>query len=41
MVSYTLGFSITLWKERSKVGAITVFFLGLAIVVLPFFSILK
>ncbi|MFF2448339.1 hypothetical protein ACFVSW_14670 [Neobacillus sp. NPDC058068] len=37
---YTLGFAITLWKEKQKFSALAVFFLTLAILILPFFSIL-
>lgn len=36
---YTLGFAVTLWKEKQKSGAITVFVLALILVVLPFFSL--
>jgi hypothetical protein len=38
---YTFGFGVTLWKEKQKTGALAVFFLVLAMAVLPFFSILK
>ncbi|WP_342431698.1 hypothetical protein [Neobacillus sp. FSL H8-0543] len=38
---YTFGFAVTLWKEKQKGGALSVFFLTLTIVVLPFFSIYK
>lgn len=37
---YTFGFGITLWKAKQKISALAVFFLTLAILVLPFFSIL-
>ncbi|WP_193747759.1 hypothetical protein [Neobacillus niacini] len=37
---YTLGFGITLWKEKQKISALAVFFLTLTVIVLPFFSIL-
>ncbi|WHY87135.1 hypothetical protein QNH39_04535 [Neobacillus novalis] len=37
---YTAGFAVSLWKEKQKFGAAAVFFLTLAILVLPFFSIL-
>jgi hypothetical protein len=37
---YTAGFAVALWKEKQKFGAAAVFFLTLAILVLPFFSIL-
>jgi hypothetical protein len=36
---YTFGFGVTLWKEKQKISALVVFFLTLAIIVLPFFSI--
>ncbi|MEC1524642.1 hypothetical protein P9D43_21800 [Neobacillus niacini] len=36
---YTFGFGVTLWKGKQKISAIAVFFLTLAIIVLPFFSI--
>ncbi|WP_423799175.1 hypothetical protein [Neobacillus sp. SAB-20_R2A] len=39
IILYSLGFGITLWKDKQRLGAIAVFFLCLAIVVLPFFSI--
>ncbi|MFB3166605.1 hypothetical protein P5G62_005735 [Neobacillus sp. 179-C4.2 HS] len=35
---YTFGFGVTLWKEKQKVSALAVFFLTLAILVLPFFT---
>ncbi|WP_157081500.1 hypothetical protein [Neobacillus soli] len=39
ITAYTIGFGITLWKEKQKFGAVAVFFLSLALLVLPFFSI--
>lgn len=41
IVVYTLGFAVTLWKEKQKLGATAVIFLTLSIMILPFFSILK
>ncbi|MFZ7942895.1 hypothetical protein ACO1D1_04455 [Neobacillus sp. 19] len=41
ITAYTMGFGISLWKEKQKFGAVAVFFLTLAMLVLPFFSILK
>lgn len=38
---YTAGFAVALWREKQKFGAAAVIFLTLAILVLPFFSILK
>jgi hypothetical protein len=38
---YTCGFGVILWKGKQKMSAITVFFLTLTIIILPFFSILK
>ncbi|MBO0961378.1 hypothetical protein J1P26_16860 [Neobacillus sp. MM2021_6] len=38
---YTAGFAVTLWKEKQKFGAAAVFILTIAILILPFFSILK
>jgi hypothetical protein len=38
---YTCGFGVTLWKGKQKMSALAVFFLTLAIIILPFFSILK
>ncbi|MEC1637892.1 hypothetical protein P9E76_06985 [Schinkia azotoformans] len=38
---YTAGFSVTLWKEKSKVGSIVVFTLALVVVIAPFFTIIK
>ncbi|MFS0861647.1 hypothetical protein [Fredinandcohnia sp. 179-A 10B2 NHS] len=40
MISYTVGVAKSLWKDN-KIGAIAIFFLAIAIVVMPFFSILK
>ncbi|MUK90265.1 hypothetical protein GMD78_17975 [Ornithinibacillus sp. L9] len=39
--AYTIGFSITLWKGDSKVGAIAMFVVAVAIVITPFFSVLR
>ncbi|MGM8216664.1 hypothetical protein ACLIA0_14050 [Bacillaceae bacterium W0354] len=39
MFIYTIGFSITLWKEKSKQGAIAVFIIAVLIVIAPFFSV--
>jgi hypothetical protein len=36
---YTLGFGVALWKGKQKISALAVFFLTLAIIVLPFYSI--
>ncbi|GGA87553.1 hypothetical protein [Ornithinibacillus halotolerans] len=41
MFFYTLGFSITLWNEKNKIGSITVFILAVAIMVIPFSTFLK
>lgn len=38
---YTAGYSITLWRENSKLGSITIFILAIAIVIMPFFSVFK
>lgn len=40
IVVYTFGFAVTLWKGKQKIGALAVMFLILAVIVLPFFSIL-
>ncbi|WP_158553556.1 hypothetical protein [Peribacillus saganii] len=34
---YTVGFSVALWKEKNKRGAVAVIMLAVAIAVLPFF----
>lgn len=36
---YSLGFAVSLWKEKQKFAALAVFCLTLSIVILPFFSI--
>jgi len=41
MFFYTAGYSMTLWRERNKVGAISTFILAIAIVITPFFSVFK
>jgi hypothetical protein len=38
---YTIGFAITLLKEKNKVGFVATFLLAISIVVAPFFSVLK
>ncbi|WP_158674412.1 MULTISPECIES: hypothetical protein [Lysinibacillus] len=38
---YTTGFSIQLWKEQNKVGAIAAFMLAISVVISPFFSVLR
>jgi len=38
---YTLGFAITLWKDKQKFGALATICLCILIIVLPFFSIYK
>jgi hypothetical protein len=35
---YTMGFSIHLWKNKNKMGALSVGLLALGIVITPFFS---
>jgi 4-amino-4-deoxy-L-arabinose transferase-like glycosyltransferase len=40
ITAYTFGFGVTLWKEKQKLSAAAVFFLCLAIIVLPFFTII-
>lgn len=37
---YTAGFSVTLWKEKNKMGSTVVMLLALVVVVTPFFTIL-
>ncbi|MEN2766640.1 hypothetical protein [Ornithinibacillus xuwenensis] len=41
MFTYTIGFSITLWKEKSRAGSIIVLIIALAIAVSPFFTVLR
>lgn len=36
---YTLGFAVSLWKEKQKFAAVAVFCLMLSMIILPFFSI--
>ncbi|MFP3917238.1 hypothetical protein U5N28_05440 [Lysinibacillus telephonicus] len=38
MLIYSVGFSITLWKEKNKVGSIAVFILALLIAIIPLFT---
>ncbi|WP_442598874.1 hypothetical protein [Neobacillus sp. D3-1R] len=38
---YTAGYSLQLWKEKNKLGSISVFILALALVVTPFFTVLN
>ncbi|WP_157052509.1 hypothetical protein [Ornithinibacillus contaminans] len=41
MFLYTAGFSITLWKEKNKLGSIAVFLMAISIVITPFFTVLR
>jgi hypothetical protein len=41
MFVYTAGFSIQLWKEKNRIGSITVFIMALTLAILPFFTILR
>ncbi|MEH7379865.1 hypothetical protein V7138_05225 [Bacillus sp. JJ1533] len=41
IVAYTVGFSVSLWKDKNKPGSIVVFGLALVVAVSPFFTILK
>lgn len=38
---YTLGFAVSLWKEKQKMGALGTLILCLLLIVLPFFSMYK
>ncbi|MGM8213762.1 hypothetical protein ACLIBH_13395 [Virgibacillus sp. W0430] len=38
---YTAGFAYTLWKQKNRIGAFSIFLLACAIIVTPFFSVLK
>ncbi|MFE8697490.1 hypothetical protein ACFYKT_14195 [Cytobacillus sp. FJAT-53684] len=38
---YTIGFSISLWREKNKAGSIAVFVLAGATVASAFFGVLK
>ncbi|WP_155928994.1 hypothetical protein [Bacillus sp. UNC41MFS5] len=40
IIVYTMGFGVSLWKEKQKIGAMAIFFLSLCLIILPFFSIL-
>ncbi|MCM3570972.1 hypothetical protein [Neobacillus mesonae] len=40
IIAYTVGFVISLWREKQKLGALGVLVLVIAIIVLPFFSVL-
>ncbi len=41
MFAYTVGYAITLWKEKNKIGALGVFWVACMIGVMPFFTIFK
>ncbi len=38
---YTIGFALTLWKDKNKVGSIAVFILALVTIIIPFFSSIR
>jgi hypothetical protein len=38
---YTMGFAITLWKKKNKMGAVAVFLLASFSLVLPYFTYFK
>jgi hypothetical protein len=40
MFFYTAGFSVQLWKDKNKLGSVTVFIMALTIAIAPFFTIL-
>ncbi|MBV7506698.1 hypothetical protein KW850_15645 [Bacillus sp. sid0103] len=40
IIVYTMGFGVSLWKEKQKIGAMAILFLSLCLIILPFFSIL-
>ncbi|WP_180271193.1 hypothetical protein [Fredinandcohnia onubensis] len=40
-ILYTVGFSITLWKDKNKPGSIVVFGFALIIAIAPFYTIIK
>ncbi|MEH7414975.1 hypothetical protein V7266_06775 [Neobacillus drentensis] len=40
IIAYTVGFGVTLWKQKQKFSAAAVFSLCLILIVLPFFSII-
>lgn len=35
---YTVGFAITLWKDKNKMGTFAILILAISIVIVPFFS---
>lgn len=41
MFLYALGFSVVLWKENSKAGAIAIFILGSGLLVAPFYFVFR
>ncbi|SOC45020.1 hypothetical protein [Ureibacillus acetophenoni] len=41
MFLYTIGFSIELWRQKNKSGAIAVCILAISIIIAPFFSVLS
>ncbi|WP_453994814.1 hypothetical protein [Bacillus nitroreducens] len=41
MLIYTIGFSISLWKDKNKLGSVVIFGFALVIAVAPFFTLLK
>ncbi|MFD2445365.1 hypothetical protein ACFSO7_15480 [Bacillus sp. CGMCC 1.16607] len=38
---YTLGYSITLWKEKNKMGSLAVLLLALSVIITPFFTVIR
>jgi hypothetical protein len=38
---YTMGFALSLWKNKNKIGAIAVFFLAVFAIVLPYLTYFK
>lgn len=41
MTFYTLGFSISLWRDKKKIGALAVLSIAIATIVSALFGVLK
>lgn len=41
MFVYTVGYAITLWKDKNKIGALGVFWIACLIAVMPFFTLFR
>jgi hypothetical protein len=41
MVSYSVAFSISLWKDKNKSGAVVIMVFALFILIAPYFVLMK